>query len=79
MNDDGGPAFPVPISPTHYCPTGMSLRDWFAGQALVGGMAREASPHNPSGCSSPIALAVEAYNIADAMLAIRQQPTEDGK
>ena len=30
---DGGPAFPGPIHPGH---DGMTLRDWFAGQALVG-------------------------------------------
>jgi hypothetical protein len=29
--DDGGPAFPVPYVTLH---TGMTLRDWFAGQAL---------------------------------------------
>ena len=31
--NDGGPAFPLP---GEYVTTGMSLRDWFAGQALAG-------------------------------------------
>ena len=32
--DDGGPAFPA-LDYTHYQKTGMTLRDWFAGQALA--------------------------------------------
>ena len=38
--NDGGPAFPCDASMKQY-PTqeGMSLRDWFAGQALAGIMA----------------------------------------
>ena len=46
---------------------GMSLRDWFAGQALA------AIPH--VGCGSDLTLkeiAGEAYNIADAMIAARR-------
>lgn len=31
--DDGGPAFPVPGNPATM--PGMSLRDWFAGQAMA--------------------------------------------
>lgn len=39
--DDGGPAFPIPDShypngQVQYGSNGMSLRDWFAGQALSG-------------------------------------------
>lgn len=33
--NDGGPAFPVIIE-TMWISKGMTLRDWFAGQALVG-------------------------------------------
>ncbi len=33
---DGGPAFPVP---QQYDEQGMTLRDWFAGQALPGVIA----------------------------------------
>lgn len=41
---NGGPAFPRPVSfsnegGTHYGQTGMSRRDWFAGQALAGLLA----------------------------------------
>lgn len=44
---------------------GMTLRDWFAGQALVGGMAGVAG--------DPAEFAEEAYAIADAMLAEREK------
>lgn len=72
---DGGPAFPVRVGERQvgqhetefdYLP-GMSLRDWFAGQAMAGMSANEywnATPIGP--------LAVLAYNTADAMLAARE-------
>lgn len=39
MKDNGGPAFPSNNHPTtqaHEAVLGMTLRDWFAGQALAG-------------------------------------------
>ena len=74
--EDGGPAFPCPASKCEdargesYNGTigqdGMSLRDWFAGQALAGivqglmkGIRFEDVPK----------LAADCYGIADAMLA----------
>ena len=67
--NDGGPAFPVPDS---YYPhggirhgfNGMSLRDWFAGEAMKALIA--AFPEN----SAP-AIARLAFAQADAMLAER--------
>jgi hypothetical protein len=44
---------------------GMSLRDWFAGQALSGLMAHVRY--------SPRDAARQAYDIADAMLALSQE------
>ena len=41
---DGGPAFPphfVPPEMSGSAPMGMSLRDWFAGQAIIGQMAMQ--------------------------------------
>lgn len=68
---DGGPAYPVAfraMTPQGMmgfdAAPGMTLRDWFAGQAL-------ATSGNPF-ASDPSALAVQCYRIADAMLAVRE-------
>lgn len=81
--DDGGPAFAGGLfEPQHggsndrepWNP-GMSLRDWFAGQALVGMMAM---PEHDNGnfhnnCGEPfIGPAQYAYRMADAMIAARK-------
>lgn len=74
--DDGGPAFPH-IETTRLATTpggeievrhtdsgsGMSLRDWFAGQALAGLMVEH---EWEKGITAEI-----AYDLADAMLAAR--------
>jgi len=71
--NDGGPAFPA--QPIHHFPDGitmsqnqggMTLRDYFAGQVLVGALA------DPTCQPSPIELAKIAYAGADAMLAARE-------
>jgi hypothetical protein len=70
--NDGGPAFPHfkthPVTGcVELCPQdGMSLRDYFAGQALAGALA------DPTCDVSPIELAKIAYREADAMLAARE-------
>ncbi len=62
---NGGPAFPRPASKGEYGEAGMSLRDWFAGQALYAlikaGYTRQL-------------LATTAYEIADALIARREDP-----
>jgi hypothetical protein len=63
--NDGGPAFPVG-SPTHRGYEGMTLRDWFAGQALAGLIA------DPSRDGSADDRARYAYAYADAMLRARE-------
>jgi len=70
--NDGGPAFPRPESRgtsgaiTLHGQNGMTLRDYFAGQVLVGALA------DPTCQPSPIELAKIAYRGADAMLAARE-------
>jgi len=59
---DGGPAFPVD-KPGCFDMQGMSLRDWFAGQALAG-MRLESHVDDA---------AFHAYMIADAMLRRREK------
>jgi len=65
----GGPAFPRPGSNygnySYSNPVdGMTLRDWFAGQALY-------VAHQYEDCAER--LAMHAYNIADALLAERSK------
>lgn len=66
----GGPAFPVSIPGVgdNGC-AGMSLRDWFAGQALTGLAAAIQGP----GCADWQYYSTAAYAIADAMVTERGQ------
>lgn len=75
--NDGGPAFPVPWEAGD---VGMSLRDWFAGQALLA--IGDVNPHlpgdraDPNIWPEPDVLAARrssmAYLQADAMIAARE-------
>lgn len=69
MSNDGGPAFPNGIYQE-----GMSLRDWFAGQALVGILAEptDAEGYAVAKEAVPDVCAADAYAIADAMIAARE-------
>lgn len=72
--NDGGPAFPnTPANgdPFGFHP-GMSLRDWFAGQALKGRLAAERHSTSEDGFAGYTELAAEVYSIADAMLFARE-------
>ena len=69
---DGGPAFPTP----RYVAVrdGMSLRDWFAGQALNGMLSYSRNDAGGSWYStSETDAARAAYEYADAMLAARKE------
>lgn len=77
---DGGPAFPVTADVltdfsirdnTNRQLTGMSLRDWFAGQALAGIAGHMTGPTQREGETAPQAHARWSYQVADAMLAER--------
>lgn len=79
--DTGGPAFP----PHHHFDSmqGMTLRDWFAGQALasIAGRFQTSDPKaldkaaKACGYSGPLDgfIALQAYALADAMLAERNK------
>lgn len=76
MNEhkNGGPAFPggeLPEHPNH--PVGMSLRDWFAGQAISGVIEACKRDTIPAGETPESHFAIRAYMVADAMLAARKQ------
>ena len=73
---DGGPAFPVSYGPDGAAgfSGGMTLRDWFAGQALAGVLANPAE--GSWGTNEAPNAATNAYQMADAMLARRaKEPT----
>lgn len=80
--EDGGAAYPAviakkfdgrtgaPIEQDFY--RGMSLRDWFAGQALAGSSVSEFADDQFR------LLAKRSYAIADAMIAARQMGAQTG-
>ena len=61
--NEGGQAFPRAGNKTYLPRDGMSLRDWFAGQALAGIMVQEGIMDEARSY-----VVREAYYIADAML-----------
>lgn len=69
--NDGGPAFPIADS---YCPNGqvqyghngMTLRDYFAGQALAGMLS------NSSARGTSATYTEASYGFADSMLVARR-------
>lgn len=81
--NDGGPAFPFGVRVDHHDTyggghtieernePGMTLRDWFAGQAL-GSPASIYMADSPN-CTAEQRTAIRCYRIADAMLAARER------
>jgi len=65
---NGGPAFPLVREYDAW--DGMSLRDWFAGQALAGLLLQPAEPgFDPS---NSLEVAEQAYILADSLLEYRK-------
>jgi len=74
IDKDGGPAFAaMAIAPAGdvYHSEGMTLRDWFAGQALAGLSTLDAD-------CGPMGVAHDAYRYAEAMLKTRAALTKEG-
>ena len=70
--NDGGPAFPRTGADGHTSPqSGMTLRDYFAGQALTNVDVRIPMSDDDD-TPSPRAIANYMYAMADAMLAARE-------
>lgn len=85
--DDGGPAFPSTTTDLAFATTeirwplyGMSLRDWFAGQALTGVIRDVRAEMQAMGewtdlgepdTDGALLIAEQCYAMADAMLAER--------
>lgn len=70
--NDGGSAFPFGGGSDGPNP-GMSLRDWFAGQAMAGWLAS----FGPDEGYRAAGISTFAYEIADAMLAARSGGQDD--
>lgn len=77
------PAFPRSITEVHRdgnvlytaAADGMSLRDYFAGQAVAGSLCEFTHiPSSERGQRQAQKIAAQSYAIADAMLAARTQP-----
>ncbi len=87
-SDNGGPAFPSSatkavmgrdgsIEPSPFEFGGMSLRDWFAGQALAGlAQTYSAAAFRDQWVLTFADVAKNAYDYADAMLAARKGTAE---
>lgn len=75
IKDKGGPAFPGPSFSQSGHPNGhsmgMSLRDWFAGQALAGIMSNCDSTGMNGWLGAQDGVADFAFSVADAMLEAR--------
>lgn len=68
IGHNGGPAFPTTAYDHGVDSPGMTLRDWFAGQAVIGIMACHA---NEGFSLQPENCARWAFDVADAMLKAR--------
>lgn len=68
MADTSGPAFPM--SDAGYPYMGLSMRDYFAGQALIGLLAQETEEWHYVKYEDA---ALSAYCLADAMLTARER------
>lgn len=66
------PAFPLGTSDGYTMQAGMSLRDYFAGQALAGLLAHASGEHPGKAPSS-------AYELADMMLRQRAEHLKEGR
>jgi hypothetical protein len=78
---DGGAAFPrtlqyFPDDTNYDEETGMTLRDWFAGQALAGLAAAKAQITDEG---AGITWAEGAYSLADQMIAEREKGGDDAE
>ena len=65
--NDGGPAFPAMTISESVGRAGMTLWDFYAGQALIGMVAHNSNPPSVN------LVAMDCADFADAMLAVRAE------
>lgn len=74
MNTDDNPsAFPNPEDAWNSREWGLTMRDWFAGQAINGVVAHLGPGQGDSSSGVPATIAEAAYEIADAMMEARKR------
>lgn len=73
IRNNGGPAFPASNQAFLNGTMGMTLRDWFAGQAMAGVIAPCANDARKPGETIEEMFSRKAYAIADAMIAEREK------
>ena len=76
--NNGGPAFPYVMNAENYelqdlCSEGMTLKDYFAGQVIIGIIA------NAEGIVCAETMANSAYAIADSMIKEREKQGQESK
>ena len=69
-HNEGGPAFPVPNDANVNEQEGMTLRDYFAAKAMQALLTGSHGGYEWDGAAE------DAYKMADAMLAAREQPQQ---
>ena len=76
--DNGGPAFPLqdwdPVIQSRRSESGMSLRDWFAGQALAGAMTQQLAEDEATANAQIRQRVVDSLFAADTMILARKLP-----
>ena len=66
------PAFPVSYGGTQH--TGMTLREWYAGMALMGLLGSKWEPPQAAAAvNEEQKIALRAFRLADAMIAARER------
>ena len=75
--NDGGPAFPYFNPDTEVVYPGMSLRDWFAGQATANDVKNHRGDYDVGLTKYQFTCEQAKYRYADAMLAERNANTGD--
>ena len=73
MKDTGGPAFPVKTAMFDCTQSGMTLRDYFAAKVLAGIWTNSELLKTLKRGQESEAIAMTAYEMADAMLKARNQ------
>lgn len=71
--NDGGQAFPIPADYPRELIVGMTLRDYFAAQALPAWLAHLSCNGKESVSGAYAGIADECYLLADAMIAARSR------